>query len=141
MSAQCLAAKLVDAEIAKNRIHPSCEPRFVLELRRILYDPYESLLNDLLRDSGRAELSEGEVEKGGLVPPHEARECCSVPPLKADHKDLVGHVVRRETHGAAPLDPTLFVTRDASFPWASRRTPVPEVLGRPGRSCARRVVL
>src|SRR5580658_8682386 len=113
MPAQCSAAKLVDAEIAKNRIHPSCEPRFVLELRGILDDPHEGLLNDLLGHSVHAQLSEGEVEKGGLVPPHKAREGCSVPPLKADHENLVGLVVGRETHATAPLDPTFPVTREA----------------------------
>ena len=60
---------VIDAEVARDRVGPSGELGLVLERARALDDPYENLLNEVLRGRGRhLELAKDEVEDGRLVP-------------------------------------------------------------------------
>lgn len=60
-------AELVDGEVPRDCVDPRCEVSFVLEIRSVLDDADERLLDDVLGQRLNADLPEGKVEKRSLM--------------------------------------------------------------------------
>src|SRR5690606_33918387 len=67
MLAERALPELIDAEVARDRVDPRGEPRLVLEVRRVLDDADEGLLDDVLGHLRDTHLAEGEVEERLLM--------------------------------------------------------------------------
>ena len=75
-------SRLVDAEVARDRVEPRAETGLVLELGRVLHHADEGVLHHLLGHRRAPEIAQREIEERSLVPAHKDRERRPVPRLE-----------------------------------------------------------
>jgi hypothetical protein len=83
-------SEVIDAEVARDGVEPGGEPRFVLEVGRVLDDADEGVLHHFFRRGLAPQVPQREIEEGPLVLSHEQREGRPIPTLEPDHERFVG---------------------------------------------------